>query len=504
MTGAIIQLVAKGIQDIFITENPQITYFKIIYRRHTNFSSEEIPQFFTHKPNFGKKVSCKLSASGDLIGKTYLVITLPTIKPFYLDDGTIDPYLKFAWVRKIGFSLIKTIDIEFNGEIIDKHYGEWLNIATELFTRKLDKGIDKMIGNIEKLYTFTQTKDKYTLYIPLHFWFCKHSSLSIPISCLHHCDVKINLELNEFESCYLLNPTNYIEIDDDLVTFTENDYITQTVDNQVAVGQFSSYDPLTKRLYYRRISKNKFISPTSDLSLSQQKNYIISSGYKYVYPKIDVNSKLYYCKKLDDVNIKECYLLVNYIYLDSDERNRIIQNKHDYLIEQLQIFNTQTISSSNFIAKADSVNPSRYFVWVVQQQYLTEKYNNDFFNYTDSYIYNNNTQMGKSLVNTENIIFNGHDRISEQTYKYFNYMQILKHFKQSVTEGYNVYSFCISPDLFNPSGASNMTNIPKCQIKMSLSNIINDNNNALFRGYSVSQNIFRISDGICGSLFINN
>ena len=69
MTGGLIQLVAYGAQDIFLTKDPQITFFKIVYRRHTNFSVEVIPQYFKTTPDFGKKTTCELSRSGDLIGK---------------------------------------------------------------------------------------------------------------------------------------------------------------------------------------------------------------------------------------------------------------------------------------------------------------------------------------------------------------------------------------------------------------------------------------------------
>jgi hypothetical protein len=96
MTGGTIQLAAVGAQDMFLTKDPQITFFKVVYRRHTNFSIEAIPQFFTHTPEFGKKVSCIVSKNGDLIGKVYLVVTLPKIHQF-LVNGEIDPITKFAW-----------------------------------------------------------------------------------------------------------------------------------------------------------------------------------------------------------------------------------------------------------------------------------------------------------------------------------------------------------------------------------------------------------------------
>src|SRR5579872_1248316 len=128
MPGGLIQLVAYGEEDLFLTSDPQITFFKILYRRHTNFSIEEIRQNFTHTPDFGKRLTCILSHAGDLISNTYLVVTLPSIPQFLNSDGSIDTITKFAWARKIGYALIKTIDVEIGGQLIDRQYGEWLSI----------------------------------------------------------------------------------------------------------------------------------------------------------------------------------------------------------------------------------------------------------------------------------------------------------------------------------------------------------------------------------------
>ena len=148
MAGGLIQLVTRGPQDIFFISDPQITFFKTVYRRHTNFSTEIIPQKFTHKPDFGKRIVCTLARSGDLIGKMYLVMVLPNIPTFKDNDGNIDKISKFAWVRKIGFALIRCIEIEIGDELIDRQYGDWLNIWYEL-TVKRKRNIDKMLGDVK-------------------------------------------------------------------------------------------------------------------------------------------------------------------------------------------------------------------------------------------------------------------------------------------------------------------------------------------------------------------
>mgnify|MGYP003353135669 FL=1 len=148
MTGGTMHLASYGIEDIFLTGEPQITYFKIVYRRHTNFSVEEIRQNFIQLTDFGTKVTAPLSRNGDLAKEITLIATLPRITEF------TDGISKAAWVRNIGYRLIKSISIEINGRTISKHYGEWMFLYNELFNPQNDK-INKMTGNIPELYNFT-------------------------------------------------------------------------------------------------------------------------------------------------------------------------------------------------------------------------------------------------------------------------------------------------------------------------------------------------------------
>ncbi len=107
------QLVAYGAQDVYLTGNPQITFFKVVYRRHTNYSSESIEQTFNGSPGFGKKVTCTISRNGDLIQQMYLRVKLP--------DVTGGSGVSFRWLDWIGHILVKNVEIEIGGQRIDKH-----------------------------------------------------------------------------------------------------------------------------------------------------------------------------------------------------------------------------------------------------------------------------------------------------------------------------------------------------------------------------------------------
>ena len=179
------QLVAVGTQDIYLSGNPQITFFKTVYRRHTNFSIESIEQTLVGSINFGQRVTCVVSRNGDLMHQVYLQVKLPA-----LDNSDS------RWVNNIGHFLINEVSVEIGGQVIDRHYGDWLNIWSEL-TQTAEKaaGYDKMIG--------AQLENSGgTLYIPLQFWFCRNPGLALPLISLQYHEVKFNIHFRDAQDCY--------------------------------------------------------------------------------------------------------------------------------------------------------------------------------------------------------------------------------------------------------------------------------------------------------------
>jgi hypothetical protein len=191
MAGGLMQLVAYGAQDVFLTGNPQVTFFKVVYKRHTNFSAESIRQTFNGAADFGRKVSCTISRNGDMIHRMYLQVTLPA-----LADGE-------RWTHRVGLALIKSVELEIGGQTIDRQYGEWFNIWNEL-SLSLDKrqGWQRMVGqeimgvdsSYDNGWNSSNGAPKTTLYIPLEFWFCRNAGLALPLISLQYHEVKVNVE----------------------------------------------------------------------------------------------------------------------------------------------------------------------------------------------------------------------------------------------------------------------------------------------------------------------
>ena len=189
------QLVAYGAQDIYLTGNPQITFFKVVYRRHTNFSIEAIEQSFNSNVEFGTKLTSKISRKGDLIHKMYLQADISQITG---GNGNL------WWTNGLGNAIIKSVELEIGGTTIEKHYGEWLDIWNELTVKAEQRNCyDKMIGNYNSTTGLKHNNNSSTkrYYIPFQFWFCRNPGLALPMIALQYHEVKIHIE---FQSLYNL------------------------------------------------------------------------------------------------------------------------------------------------------------------------------------------------------------------------------------------------------------------------------------------------------------
>ena len=190
MGGGLMQLVAYGAQDIYLTGNPQITFFKVVYRRHTNFSVESIEQTFNGSPDFGKKVTVTVSRNGDLITNCYLQATIPAVTTASA----------FSWADRAGEALVKSVEVEIGGQRVDKQYSDWLCIWQNLTQ---DAGVttvyNNMIGNVAAMgRTDAGDVAARTVYVPLQFWFNRNPGLALPLIALQYHEVKFNIEFETF------------------------------------------------------------------------------------------------------------------------------------------------------------------------------------------------------------------------------------------------------------------------------------------------------------------
>lgn len=222
------QLVAYGAQDVYLTGNPHITFFKVLYRRHTNFAVESIEQYFNGSANFGKTGTVEISRNGDLITKIFLKVILPEVR--YTGDFAKFGHVEFAWVRRLGHAIVEETVLDIGGTHIDKQYGDWLNIWYEVSHEAgHEYGYAKMIGDVPELTSIstlnwdapdnTLLKPSYTMYIPLQFYFCRNNGLALPLIALQYHVVKIYVKFRPADQCYVaseafISEAENFELDD--------------------------------------------------------------------------------------------------------------------------------------------------------------------------------------------------------------------------------------------------------------------------------------------------
>ena len=541
MGGGLMQLVAYGAQDVYLTGNPQITFWKVTYRRHSNFAMESIEQTFNGQADFGRRVNCTISRNGDLAYRTYLQVTLPEINQNLNSAGT-GVYAR--WLDFPGHQLIEQVEVEIGGQRIDKHYGDWMQIWCQLtLDKNQEAGYKKMVGQTTQLTFMTDPSfaevdgpcdssaprqvcaprnalPETTLYIPLQFWFCTNPGLALPLIALQYHEVKINLDLRAIDEC--------------LWAVTS-------------------------------------LSPTSGNDVK------VTSAYAQSL----VSASLY----------------VDYIYLDTDERRRMAQNPAEYLIEQLQFTGSESVGSSSNKIRLNFNHPCKELIWVVQPDCnvdycastqgdttLFKALGAQPFNYTDAIdalpnsikafgsdatvegsnafigasglfqqaeapTYNTETASasagwsmggddgadwamnggtvsasgvsdagtfvlaetsldmhcwGENPVVTAKLQLNGQDRFSEREGTYFDQVQPFQHHTRSPDTGINLYSFALRPEEQQPSGTCNFSRIDNATLQLVLSNAsVEGTNTAKVRVYARNYNVLRIMSGMGGLAYSN-
>ena len=188
--GTLVELIARGNQDVYLIGNPQFSFFKSVYRRHTNFAIEPIRQIFTESPDFGKKMTCIIDKKADMLNDILLEVELPALQ----ND--------VSWVNGIGYFMIDYVELQIGGEPIDHITGDlldaWMEISTQL---GIKNSLYNMIG---KNITFNKNSQTgiLKLLIPLPFWFSRGVERALPLIAMQYFDVKVIVQFKTFDQCW--------------------------------------------------------------------------------------------------------------------------------------------------------------------------------------------------------------------------------------------------------------------------------------------------------------
>ena len=292
MGGGLLQLVAVGVQDIYLIGNPQITFFKTIYKRYTNFSMESIVQPIEGRTDFGQYIQVTIERKGDLLKDIIFDIVLPILPTGYY------------WTNGIGNVLFTQVDLEIGGQLVDRHYSEWLDIWSQLTINESKIGAyNSMVGNFNSLSSLeANAETSLQLHVPMLFWFNREYSMALPIIALQYHDVVLKIKLRDLNSCIRNNTINtplsgysimsmnaysdFIYLDmEERKKFANNthEYLieqlqfagdTTVLNNQSTISKQLTFNHPVKEIYWINV-KNDY-EQANPLTGNQQLNYSLS------------------------------------------------------------------------------------------------------------------------------------------------------------------------------------------------------------------------------------
>ena len=502
------------------TGNPQITFFKVVYRRHTNFAMESIQQTFNGTADFGKRVSCTISRNGDLISRVYLQVDIPAISI----SGS-----SFRWIDSLGHFLINTVELQIGGQRIDYHYGDWLEIFNELTIPAGQKrGYQQMIGNTLALTTNeaqdvvgvennTVEKPQTTLYIPLQFFFCRNPGLALPLIALQYHEVVINLEFARASLCYITGSAGQNPVPSMLNPNLQNaslyvDYIYLDTDERRRFAQvsheylidqlqFTGEETFTGSTYKSRLNFNH---PVKELIWVVQRSDAVDNGvnqWSNYTTQVALQGPLvsYNDTGLNQWSQNQFPTTTTYVAGLSDAG--LLYGRESGLANQYMGGNAYTelntglpsLNGTNTGAQAQPINPA-----TMQPADYTGNANIVY-----PHVFGG--PGAQDCVWAAKLLLNGHDRFSERKGTYFNLVQPYQHHTNIPdSPGINVYSFALKPEEHQPSGTCNFSRIDNATLLLSVHpDIASSNLTKKLRVYAVNYNVLRIMSGMGGIAYYN-
>ena len=446
MTGGLLQLKAYGSENVYLNANPQISFFRSTYRRHTNFAIENYQINFSGTPNLtdvsNTLFKFPIGRNADLLGPIYLVINLPAI---YSND-----HLKFQWIKNIGSQIIESATLfiggnkiqELRGSTIHQHhrirknysknlnYNEMIGHKPELYSPKINN------TNIYKSSIKGQNSPSIPsneLYIPLCFYFTENSGSYLPLIALQKSNVEIYVNLKNINDLYTI------------------------IDTDKSSSQYSKrIKPKDKNLFSEFITENNIR------------------------------------------NAFNIYLDATYIFLDIDERKQFAELPHEYLIEQVQYASSLNFVD-NIILDMKFFHPTKELLFYLTKSDINKINNwtnygiidnpqeNLFYGDLDNYMYINSLVVNdlrnqvkeniwnnfeSNILKSAKLLFDGIDRTIELTNTIFREIMSFQyhlgttHYNFNENEFIYNYSFSLEPDVYQPSGTCNLTNLKLLQLQV--------------------------------------
>jgi hypothetical protein len=525
MGGGLMQLVAYGAQDVYLTGNPQITFFKVVYRRHTNFAVEAIEQTFNGSADFGRKATVQITRNGDLVTKMYLKSTLTATTG---GDDTVytnvsDEHGVLA-SRILPTATTTTITVTAAGNISEQVEGNGVSVYSAVFNEAdgdiasviqvgdyvlatVAAGATSFSGGYRKIvaveHTIVQDSDLGTTNDICEIFIRAPSGLTTGATAavdafVHKAmngatgrrigfvenvghalisDVELQIGGTKIDKHYGLWMTIWDEL-------SRNDDMNKARDANLGNHPDGGATNLAVRNLFVPLQFSCCRNDGLALPLIALQYHDVRLEFNFATAatvqnrgRIDFNSTL-----------SNTSLLVDYIYLDSEERKRFAQASHEYLIEQLQYTGAETLTESvNNKKRLNFNHPCKEIIWATKS---TAGRINEHAEFDD-------------LTSTAILKLNGHDRFSSQSGQYFNSVQTQQHHSRAPKDGIYCYSFALNPEEHQPSGSCNFSRIDNAELNITANALIQPGTAAQVHIYAVNYNVLRIMSGMGGLAYSN-
>ena len=470
--GALMQLVAYGASDVYLTGDPKVTFFQTAYKRHTNFAMETVQQTVAGALNPGGLTSVTLSRSGDLVGDMFVVLqpTPSSSSNLTTNNSVAD----MAWVAERAFS---SVEVFIGGQSIDKHYQLWYRLYAEVFLNDTKK------QNYGKLASCPSPNNSITspsyVYLPLMFWFNRNPGLYLPLIALQYHEVRIDFSISpQYASYFGTNPfdvwANYVYLDTterDAFAKKPAEYLIEQVQhvNADPVGSTNENTPSIIRMQYNHPVKELvwcFQNPAPSTNPNSLWNF--SSNVSNVNVTVDPSKLAGSQAPFSPAHVGSPALYVPAPFATP-----------------LYMTGLSNVTTGNTISVQSNVISGNVF-WVE----------------SGIPVLSSNATYGQEVgpMHQAKIILNGTDRFVPQYGKYFNQYQPYVYHSGVPYPGIYVYSFALKPEELQPSGTCNFSRIDMAQIAVNLKTGIPALNQQMF---AVNYNILRIQSGLGGVAFAN-
>jgi hypothetical protein len=470
--GALLQLVAYGAQDVYLTGKPTVTFFQSVYKRHTNFAIEAVPQTLAGQANPGGLVSVTLARTGDLIGDMWVVLQ-PTTGQLTTNNSGADT----CWIAERAFT---SVELFIGGQSIDKHYQLWYRLYSEVFlseSKKLNYG---KLSSLPVPNNGNNPTSLSYVYLPLIFFFNRNPGLYLPLIALQYHEVRLDFTLSASYANYFgSNPpavwANYMYLEKeerDKFATKNQEYLIEQVQyvNADPVGTSTENNPSVIRMQYNH--------PVKELIWVYQNSS----------PNSNPNAMWNFSSSVANVNVTVDLAKITPMTL---------QNPHN--VGSPVLYAPAPLSSSLFITGASNVLTGNTIS--VQSNVLS---GNVFWCESGVPLYGTaNVSYGQEVgpLHKFKIILNGTDRAYEQYGKWYNQYQPYQYHSGNPYPGIYMYSFALKPEELQPSGACNFSRIDMAQVAVSLKTGMPPG--LVQKMFAVNYNILRIASGMGGLAFAN-